>query len=89
MDVCSESLVGWAGLSPWVSTAREVDEDDAERPNVVLLGVVGFYAVEYTALAFGTQVEGRSAVTEVSGGPKDAKAGDLPAKIGGSALGRS
>jgi len=32
MDVSSESLVGRTSLSPWVSTASEVDEDDAERP---------------------------------------------------------
>jgi hypothetical protein len=49
-EVGAESLVGGAGLLPGVAAASEVDEDDAERPDIVVRGGVGVEALEETAL---------------------------------------
>jgi hypothetical protein len=35
VDICSEGLVVGAGLSPWIPPAREVDEYDSQRPDIV------------------------------------------------------
>lgn len=58
-EVGAEGLVGGAGLLPRVATAGEVDEDDAERPDVVVRGGVGGEALEETTLAFYETGEGK------------------------------
>lgn len=59
-EVRSEGLVGRMGLLPRISAACEVDENDAERPDVVLKGGIRLVALEETALALyrkGKQVQ--------------------------------
>jgi hypothetical protein len=52
VDVSSEGLVLWTGLTPGVSTTCEIDEDDTKGPNVVGLGVVANQTLKQAALAF-------------------------------------
>ena len=57
MDVCSKGLVRRASLSPGISTASQVDEDDTERPEIVGGRVVLFQALKQSSLAIWRKVE--------------------------------
>lgn len=51
-EVGAEGLVGRARLLPGIPAAGEVDENDAEGPDVVVQGRVGAQALKEAALAF-------------------------------------
>ena len=52
VEVGFKGFVGGAGLFPRVATTGEVDEDDAEGPDVVVKGGVVTQPLEETALTF-------------------------------------
>lgn len=61
----AKGVVRGTRLTPWVATARQVDEDDPERPNVIGWGRVGVDLVRSEAtLAFGAHVK-RGPATEI------------------------
>lgn len=68
-EVGAEGLVRGTGLLPRVAAAGEVDEDDAERPDVVVRGRVGPEPLEEAALAFcSSSLTGSSEEERAKGG---------------------
>lgn len=62
VEVCTEGVVVGTRLAPWVAPARQIDENDTERPQICLRRRVRVNRLEQTALAFGREVERRPTV---------------------------
>lgn len=76
-EVGAEGLVGRASLLPRVASACEVDENDAERPDVVVGSRVRSETLEETALAFCRSETSRVSCVDRRhrGGPLDGRTG--------------
>jgi len=67
----TEGAVGGVGPLPWVAAAGEVDEDDAEGPDIVGNSIVGGGRTRSGLLAFRRHVKGRT-TSKVRGVPLSA-----------------
>ena len=81
VDESAESLVRGTSLSPWVAATSEIDEDDAESPDIVSLSIVVLETLEQTALTFGAEVESRTAGMVISEMVLTHGLRDSPAKV--------